>query len=418
MRSTLVTEESSSLFNQEALAGKVVQIPRGKLSLVEIAIAAEGAGAVGLVVVSDEDDPDAVSCVDDDSSLSDPSARVVKLVWADLHHASTSIDDETGRVAETLPDAARGAGIRAGAVLVGAACSRLGTPVQRGHHLREMCQGCLGLGDGDEGFKRVLVSSGLLQSEEDFEENIEEIMDTLEFELHFRPAIGIPVVMVSRSVGVRTVELDPGTAVVLGGRRASRVRRSCPRGESCPRSGMDGSLVPEGSAAPRVKIEQVKEEEGDYHHLFFEAAPKGGCLRWSVELGEAGSSRSWRNSRIGIATRTDEIDRSPNQRAGLNLGIATGGAFVERRGGLDKTTRSSGRTRPGQALVFELDLSGDGFFAIYHGVKAAGSSWVPGELVHKCASCVDASLNDYEWHPCVARVRLSLSLAFTHALGR
>ena len=235
MRSTLVTEESSSLFNQEALAGKVVQIPRGKLSLVEIALAAESAGAVGLVVVSDEDDPDAVSCVDDDSSLSDPSARVVKLVWADLHHASSSIDDETGRVAETLPDAAREAGIIAGTVLVGAACSRLGTPVQRGHHLREMCQGCLGLGDGDEGFKRVLVSSGLLQSEEDFEESIEEIMDTLEFELHFRPAIGIPVVMVSRSVGVRTVELDPGTAVVLGGRRAPRVRRSCLRGESCPR---------------------------------------------------------------------------------------------------------------------------------------------------------------------------------------
>lgn len=174
---------------------------------------------------------------------------------------------------------------------------------------------------------------------------------------------------------------------------------------------MDGTLVPEGSAAPRVKIEQVKEEEGDYHHLFFEAAPKGGCLRWSVELGEAGSSRSWRNSRIGIATRTDEIDRSPNQRAGLNLDIATGGAFVERRGGLDKTTHSSGRTRPGQALVFELDLSGDGFFAIYHGVKAAGSSWVPGELVHKCTSCVDASLKDYEWHPCVARERPSLSVA-------
>ena len=234
MRSTLVTEESSSLFNQEALAGKVVQIPRGKLSLVEIALAAESAGAVGLVVMSDEDDPDAVSCVDDDSSLSDPSARVVKLVWADLHHASSSIDDETGRVAETLPDAAREAGIIAGTVLVGAACSRLGTPVTWPSPQRDV-PGLPRSRRRGRGFQRVLVSSGLLQSEEDFEESIEEIMDTLEFELHFRPAIGIPVVMVSRSVGVRTVELDPGTAVVLGGRRAPRVRRSCLRGESCPR---------------------------------------------------------------------------------------------------------------------------------------------------------------------------------------
>ena len=395
MRSTLVTAE---------FAGKVVKIAKGELSLVETALAAESAGAVGVVFVSIEDDPDAVSCVNDDSTPSDPSARIVKLVWADLHHASSSIDDETGRVADTLPDEAREAGIRPGSVLVGASCSRLGTPVQRGHHLREICQGCLGLGDGDEGFKRVLVSSGLLQSEDDFEENIEEIMDTLEFELHFRPAIGIPVVMVSRNVGVRTVE---GTAVVLGGPCVAR-SSLLPRGEPCPFSGMDGTLVPEGVAAPRVKVEQVKEEQGDYHHLFFEAAPKGGCLRWSVELGEEGSSRSWRNSRLGIATRTDEVDRPPNNRAGLNLGIATSGALVERRGGLDRTTRSAGRTRPGQALVFELDLSGDGCFAVYHGVKAAGSSWDAGELVHKSATCVDAALKDYDWHPCVARARPSM----------
>ena len=380
VRSTLTTADpadTDAIANQSALAGTIVQIRKGESSLIELALAAQRAGAVGVLFVSDDANPVAAPSTEDAGSTT--FDLVVKVAFPRLEEISSSFD-ELGRVKEDLSEEAQRMGLESGSVLVGVVCPRLGTPMQCGHDLSEMIQGCLG--SNEDEFQRNLVTSGLLAPEQEFEDQAEEIMETLEIELRFRPAIAIPVVMVSGNVGVQT----PGTPVVF--------------------EGLDGSTASNGAMTSCVQITQVKEEEGDYHTAFFDAVPVGGLLRWSIELGEEGNSRSWRLSRLGIATCTDEVDTAPSSCTGLNLGIWQDGKVYERKDGRDKRSRCSGQTQPGQALVFELDLSGEGEFSVYRGVKA-GSSWAAGELVHRFTGCHDLMLKDYAWHPCVARMRIA-----------
>ena len=395
IRSTLTTADpdTTAIANHGAIAGTIVQLRNSDESLIALAVAAQSAGAAGIMIVSNDENPDAVPSADyDDSVTPDQGANVVKFCLPKLDSLSINelIDSETGQLTDTLSDEAQQAGLQAGSVLVGIACPKLGTPMQYGHDVKKMVQGCLG--DDQADFKRNLITSGLIASEKDYESKGEEIFKTLEFELRFRPAITIPVVMVSGNVGAQTLELGTETPVVF--------------------AGPDGS----GSTPSRIKIEQVNEEEGDYHHLFFQAMPEGGWMRWTVELGEEGKPGSWRGSYIGIATQTGQLDEAPRSRAGLSLYIGTSGLVAELKDGNSKRASASGRTAPGQALIFELDLSGDGEFSVYRGVKDADSLWTPGELVHKFTGCCDAKLRDYAWHPCVARVGCSFrALALTSA---
>ena len=381
---TTAEPDATAIANQSALAGTIVQIRKGESSLIELALAAQRAGAVGVIFVSGDVNPVAApSTADAGSTTFDQGVLVVKVPFPRLEQISTLID-ETGRVKDNISNEAQQAGLESGSVLIEVVCPRLGTPMQRGHDLHVMLKGCLG--SGEDEFKQNLITSGLFASEEDFEDKAKAkgIVDALEIELRFRPAIAIPVVIVSGNVGVQT----PGTTVSF--------------------EGLDGSTASNGAMTSCVEITQVEEEEGDYHTAFFDAVPMGGLLRWSIELGEEGNSQSWRLSRLGIATCTDEVDTAPNRCSGLNLGIWQDGKVYERKDGRDKRSRCSGQTEPGQALYFELDLSGEGEFSVYRGIKA-GSSWAAGELVHRFTGCHDLMLKDYAWHPCVARARIGSS---------
>ena len=223
IRSTLTTAEpdASAIANHGAIAGTIVQLRNSDESLIALAVAAQSAGAAGIMIVSNDENPDAVPSADyGDSVTPDQGANVVKFCLPKLDSLSINelIDSETGQLTDTLSDEARQAGLQAGSVLVGIACPKLGTPMQCGHDVKKMVQGCLG--DGEADFKQNLITSGLMASEEDYESKGEEIFKTLEFELRFRPAITIPVLMVSEDVGARALELGTETPVVFRGQSA------------------------------------------------------------------------------------------------------------------------------------------------------------------------------------------------------